>query len=368
MPVGPFPWSDFGLASAASRGGCVAGTPTDWLSIKGEQPLTVDTSQVAADARWCGAHGIGRYASELLRHIGFQHVVPNFARPASSLDPLLLRRYLLHSSARVFYSPGYNAALTTRVRQLLTVHDLIHLDVRAERSISKRLYYRNIVRPAIRRAGAVVTVSDYSATRIAKWAGVSPECVFVSRCGLSDVFQSPNERGESLVRKLTQRPYVLFVGDARPHRRFELLQGAMNHLPEYDLVTVGTVVRPSRARYQVHQLSHLSDRDMARLYRDAACVAVPSELEGFGLPVLEAMSQGTSVVWRADACGEIASDLGVRAPRNADERVFAQALRRAVEMTADERCSTSAVERAQEYTWEKAACVVRSALSAVQHD
>src|SRR5690349_20497302 len=123
------------------------------------------------DARWNGNHGIGRFQREirarLRRPLRNLHSGP---RPGTVLDSLYLSGRLGGSSLRV--SPGFNAALLPRGRQLLTVHDLIHLNYPGEASTLKRRYYSQLVRPAIERAGVVMTVSEFTRGEIVAWLGM----------------------------------------------------------------------------------------------------------------------------------------------------------------------------------------------------
>src|SRR4051794_23961987 len=79
---------------------------------------------IVVDGRWDGAHGIGRYAREVLLRLDTPwRPLRMSGRPASSLDPLRPRRL---RRGDLLYSPGYNPACLVP-RQVITIHDLIHL-------------------------------------------------------------------------------------------------------------------------------------------------------------------------------------------------------------------------------------------------
>jgi alpha-1,3-rhamnosyl/mannosyltransferase len=123
----------------------------------------------------------------------------------------------------------------------------------------------------------------------------------------------PSERQSLLARHgLADRPYVLWVGSLEPRKGVGTVVGAMAELrragrhPDTQLVLVGyegwlndDLVGPEhRAALgsALHQIGRVPDRELWALYSGATVFAFPSRHEGFGLPVIEAMSQGVPVV------------------------------------------------------------------------
>src|SRR6218665_3034319 len=103
------------------------------------------------DQRWYGDHGIGRFAREVGARLILQDAGLR-GSPSAPLDPLnmtLSLRGLARSD--MFFSPGYNAPLLSPVRFFFTIHDLNHLDVAANGSIAKRMYYELFIRSGIAR-------------------------------------------------------------------------------------------------------------------------------------------------------------------------------------------------------------------------
>jgi glycosyltransferase involved in cell wall biosynthesis len=113
---------------------------------------------------------------------------------------------------------------------------------------------------------------------------------------------------------------------------------------------------PERPGRRVLRLGFVDDRDLRALYAGARAFCYPSLKEGFGLPVLEAMAQGTPVVTsRGTATEEVAGDAGLLVDPRAPEEV-ADALQR---LLADDdlhaRLSSAARRRASLFTWEHSA-------------
>ena len=181
-------------------------------------------------------------------------------------------------------------------------------------------------------------------------------------------------------------PYVLCVGTLEPRKNLVRLVEAFRRLPA-DLGPLGLVLAgPWGWRGGALRAALRASRDRARrvivtgavsadalgaLYAGATAFAYPSLYEGFGLPVLEAMAAGVSVLTSAGgACAEVAGDAALLVDPT-DVAAIAAGLERLLR-DADERRRLAArgteVERG--YTWERAAAgtvaVYRAALEGVR--
>jgi glycosyltransferase involved in cell wall biosynthesis len=179
------------------------------------------------------------------------------------------------------------------------IHDLIHLRFKQERSLAKRLYYQLVVRRAARAAFRVITVSEFSKKEICSWASLPADCVQVISNGVGEIFKPVGRR------VMQGRPFVLYVGNTKPHKNLDTLLDAFQTLQDRQLWLVIVAeedenllqrlsLLSNRERILIH--SNLSDEQLAELYRSAAVLVLPSHYEGFGLPVVEAMASGTPVV------------------------------------------------------------------------
>ncbi|MCK0173775.1 glycosyltransferase family 1 protein [Mycolicibacterium sp. F2034L] len=258
------------------------------------------TELLYIDNRYRGNHGIARYAAAVVANIDINWTpLAGKYRPGSPLDVVDYHRMRLPRDS-VLYNPGYTAG-PTRAKQLLTIHDLTHLRVEGERGQLNRLYYNRIVKPAITKAGHVLTVSETTAGELRKWLGHGIE-VHNAGNGCSDIF-GINHGAERL-----DRPYFLFVGNFKPHKNPEPLFKAMRKFPEHQLVVVSADRKSAStlaSRYgiedRIQVRAGISDVELSRLYRGAEALIFPSIWEGFGLPVVEALKSETKVVYSSVA-------------------------------------------------------------------
>jgi glycosyltransferase involved in cell wall biosynthesis len=319
---------------------------------------------VLVDGRYRGHHGIARYAAEVVPRLQarLQADVLTSGAPGST-DFLQLGRQLRRREPGLFYSPGFHAAWPTSVRQLLTVHDVIHLDVPSERTRQKTLYYRLILRPAVFRAGVVFTVSDFSRKRLVEQLDLDPSGVIVTGNGCSATFLEP------VAAERPARPYVICVTNVKPYKNFRLMARAAARLPpEWTVTCVGISAEaalPAVAEAERHRFSFVTgagDSQLRDLYAGAVALAIPSRMEGFGLPAVEAMAQGTPVVYCAEAMDEVTQGTGFRVGDPDDQDAFADALIAAA--ASGERARARRMELARSHTWDAVAERVTHALLA----
>jgi glycosyltransferase involved in cell wall biosynthesis len=219
-----------------------------------------------------------------------------------------------HHGVEVLHSLGTTAPLHGRAVRVTTVHDLIYEHFPGAFPPAARLGLRLVVPAGARRSRRVQVSSSFTKGDVVEHFGLAPEKVDVVPLGLGmrDV-PDPAEEADLRARlELGERPVLLTVNAALPHKNLERLLRALPLLPEPVLVLVGHAGRDSeRLRALAAELGvadrvritgWLSDEDLEGLYRLAAGFVYPSLHEGFGMPVLEAMRRGTPV-----ACADATS-------------------------------------------------------------
>jgi len=186
--------------------------------------------------------------------------------------------------------------------------------------------------------------------------GIDDERIRVIPWGSDPVEVTPADREAVRTRHGVPSNAVLFVGTIEPRKNLDGLLAAMQHLPERQLVVVGPEGWGATDLGDAIVLGALEDSDVAALMAASGVLAYPSHFEGFGLPVLEAMAQGTPVVVTA---GTVPADLaagGGLAVDTTDPKALAGALE-AVLSDPDRRgvMSADARLRSAEFTWAETA-------------
>lgn len=313
-----------------------------------------------ADHRWCGPHGIGRFAGEVLRRLPALYPVPAPWPLLHPLEPVRLAWVLERLRPRVYLSPGFNPPLWSPVPCVFTLHDLIHLQCPAESSLTKLAYYRLVVRPAMRWAARVLTVSRYVKQELLAWAGVPDERVVVVGNGVGPPF------GPVGPRHAPGYPYLFYAGNRKPHKNLPcLLQGYARSGLRGDVRLVLTGPPDAETHRQTAALGvtawvvyagQLPDTALAAYYRGAVALVCPALYEGFGLAPLEAMACGTPVLTsNVTALPEVVGEAALQVDPY-DVEAIAWGMQRLVQDSPLRQALVrQGLERARLFTWEQTA-------------
>lgn len=321
-------------------------------------PEQQSCQRIGIDARLYGpsGKGLGRYIQEVTDRVvrldqNNQYII--FLSPQSAADcqinqanvekvimverwytlaeqlawPKLIHHYRLD----LLHVPHFNAPLFCSCQLIITIHDLILTRFPSRRASTlspilywfKNLAYRLVINRAAKKAAVILTVSQFTKQDIIKQLGVPASKIAVTYNGVVDFpgqlsFESQADK-QTLLSYNIQQPYMLYVGNAYPHKNLEWLIRlfkiwSVNH-PEFSLVLVGgqdyfyqrlvSLVEDlwgSIADSPIVFPGFVPDKQLASLYRSAAFYIFPSCYEGFGLPPLEAMSHGCPVVSSDSSC------------------------------------------------------------------
>jgi glycosyltransferase involved in cell wall biosynthesis len=363
--------------------------------------------RIGIDARFYGTigKGLGRYTEQLILHLenidreneyfiflgkeNFDEYQPRNSRfhkilanipwygfKEQLLLPLLLYRYHLD----IVHFPHFNIPILYRKPFVMTLHDLILLRYSTHEgsTLPKWLYafkfgiYKKVLKSAVSRAKHILTVSEFSKNDILRVYPFLPQdrifVIYEANSFLQKAHISQVKTDEEILAFYgILQPYVLYVGNAYPHKNLSRLIQAFLRLKDdhLSLVLVGKhdvfyrrLIQnfPDVFQRGVVFAGHVPDSDLEILYRNAHVYAFVSLYEGFGLPPLEAMARGIPVVSsQVSSMPEILGD----APLYSDPECIdsiAKILRLSIENEQLRRkCKERGYRQAQKYQWQNLA-------------
>lgn len=291
------------------------------------------------------------------------------------LLPALWEDWGLRRAARddtVLFCPSNVAPLRFPGQVVLTMHDAMPAVLKSSFPWHSR--YRNVLyRRAARGATRVLAPTQSAARDIESAYGVRREQLRRIALGVDPERMSATREDEIRVRQrhdLGDGPLVLFVGKFSQRRNLPALVRAFAEVrragaADHTLVLVGRnhlrlpleeLARELGLGRAVRLLGEVPDEDLWGLYRAAQVFAYPSDYEGFGLPILEALAAGTPVLTLDnEPLREVAGDAALLLP-SGDADVLAEGLTRLI---ADEGLrrdyAARGRERARGYSWRETA-------------
>jgi glycosyltransferase involved in cell wall biosynthesis len=250
----------------------------------------------------------------------------------------------------VLHCPTQRAPLRPGVPLVVTIHDVAVLRHPETFNLWTRRYSALTLPRIVHAARRIIVGSEFTRREVIELLHAPEEKLRVIPYGVGGSFTAPDDAAES-------GDYVLAVSTLEPRKNLDRLVEGFRRaaLDGLELRVVGAEgwggVRVDGER--VRWLGEISDAELARQYRGAACAAYVSLYEGFGLPVLEAMACGTSVVApQGPPFSEFAAGIAVDVdPRDPDS--IAVGLRQAVERRGE--LGPRGRERAKEFSWRRSA-------------
>jgi glycosyltransferase involved in cell wall biosynthesis len=269
----------------------------------------------------------------------------------------------------------YTAPLYCPVPTVVTVHDVSFLERPEYFTPSRALQLRITVARSVKRAARVLTVSEFARESIVRAYNLAPDKIVVTPDAASPSFRAVNRT--AAIQRVRERfhlnaPFVLSVGDLQPRKNhiglIQAFAGLMKDQPQltHDLVLAGKdtwfggrvreAARESGLGGRIHFTGFVSDDDLLQLYNACECFAFPSYYEGFGIPVLEAMTCGRAVICsNSSAIPEVADGAALLFdPENRNQivRALSDVLKDG-ELRA--RMERLGLKRASYFSWKKTA-------------
>jgi glycosyltransferase involved in cell wall biosynthesis len=273
--------------------------------------------------------------------------------------------------ADLVHSVAMTGPLATRARRVVTVPDTIWI-THPEDTITHRLW-RAVVPVVAKRAHRVVAISHAAGEDLRRDLGVPRAKLDVVPLGYgSPAVVAPTPDSELRAKLgLAPGPIVLNVGQKKPHRNLERLIEALvavrEAVPDARLVLPGPPNAAAEDALRAHAERHgvgaavtipgfLETADLEGLYAAARAFVLPSLVEGFGLPVLEAMARGLPVACSRDSApGEVAGDAGLTLDPTSVASIATATTALLTDDALHARLIAAGRVRAAQYTWERCA-------------
>ena len=301
--------------------------------------------RIALDIRKVDDFGIGTYIRNLVLNLAnldqvnqyllvareqdrskFDSLPPNFSfliehsGESPFWNDAVLPYTLKKNQVQLLHTPHYQAPRFLRCKSVITIHDCVHI-LFPNYASSKSAYNqaKNATRRTIKKCSHIFTVSEATQRDLVRLFSVPEEKITVvynaidERAVLSD---SPEEQKRVLERYQIQDPFLLYAGNIKPHKNIARIIEAFSVIKtelkddetwkNLKLIIIGdelskhqflrrTVIR-SGVQHDVRFFGFVPYETLKVFYKSAQIFVFPSLYEGFGLPPLEAMANGTPVL------------------------------------------------------------------------
>jgi glycosyltransferase involved in cell wall biosynthesis len=290
--------------------------------------------KIAIDARFYGSGhtGLGRYTTNVLKFLPKYlktHTLQILLRDAefnkfpnhknvkkirceiphySLSEQLLLPKVLADLESDLLYTLHFNTPILSKIPTVVTVHDLIKSSFTGRDTTTrsawlyalKRYGYNQVIAKTLTHASDIIVPTNTVKNDIlAAFPTLAPERIFPVAEAPDDIFRQKVRSDLPLPKK-----YLLFVGNAYPHKNLKVLLESFSRLEDKSLHLVivakrspflSKVLAPfDLARITI--LSDVADVDLVHVYTQAHALVTPSLMEGYGLVGLEALMVGTPVI------------------------------------------------------------------------
>jgi glycosyltransferase involved in cell wall biosynthesis len=373
--------------------------------------------RIGIDARFFGpiGKGLGRYTQKLIENLekvdktneyfvflkseNFEEYIPknkNFRKIKADYhwytfsEQIWFPRLLAKHKLDVVHFPHFNVPILYFGNFIVTIHDLILINFPTIKSSTlspvfywfKFLAYKIVIRSAIYRSSVIIAVSNFTKKDIlCNYKSVLPDKIVVTYEACEDYCMlSPNKDKEILSRYHIKKPYIMYVGNAYPHKNLENLVRGFQILKEkktdLSLVLVGKIdYFYSRLKEMVKHnkiddvlfVGYALDYELDTIFHNASVYVFPSLYEGFGLPPLEAMAKGTPVASSDHPCmKEVLGDSVIYFDGNKFSEIS-----KSVEKIIDDnelrrKLIEKGYERIKRYSWKRMAKITEEVYNSIE--
>lgn len=324
--------------------------------------------------------GVQRYAIEIIKQfyeLGFiyqMEEIPSFLKK-NKFTHHVWEQFILPvaiDDVDVLWSPTNTGPIMAK-NQVITFHDIAVFSHAEWFSKNYVRWRQNLIPLLAKKAKGIITVSEFSKEIIMEHIDIEPDKVKAIHNGVNrkHFFPVDHELIQNTRKKLgLTKDYILTLGSIDPRKNLKGILQAWSFLKneqsafDYELVVVGGQDKNFNEKFSINNvdeeniryLGYVKEEYLAPLYSGAFLFVYPSLFEGFGLPVLEAMSCGTPVVTSdLGALKEVSNDAAELVDPTNPEAIAQGILNITESQGRGKELVRKGLERVQRFNWEKAA-------------
>jgi len=318
-----------------------------------------------------------KYFNELKLASNFKKVLfdkGHYSFSEQFVFPSLIRK----ENPDLVHYPHFNIPIFCNKPFVVTIHDLLMHKQKGKDATTlpmpiymfKRLFYKFVFNIAIKKSVEIIVPSDYVKKEIVNYYHTKEEKISICYEGVSFEEENNSDSDTFLKNNKIMSPYLLYVGNAYPHKNLKKAIKAISSLQSknkinFIIVSARSVffdrlnkfIGENKYTSFVKVLSFVPDRDLITLYKKSEGFLYPSVSEGFGLQGLEAMVQKTPcVVSDIEAFREIYKDNSIYFNPN-DVDSIQSAIEKLLNLDKNQKDQlvTKAYQFAKNYSWDKMA-------------
>lgn len=272
----------------------------------------------------------------------------------------------------ILHGTNYSVYPCDRCFKVMNIYDVAFLKYPDYVDAVAKSYLEKVKR-CLQWTDLVLTISESSKQDIIQYLNVAPERVYVTPLAsryCSNYLSALNiERLSQTANYDFSKPYLLFVSNIEPRKNIISIVIAFNSLKqkykiEHDLVLIGrkgwnyqsifAAIEASPYKQHIYHLDYLSDELVALFYARADVFVYPSYYEGFGLPVLEAMTLGAPVVAsNTSSLPEVTGDAAILIDPNEPNNLAEAIWEVSNNSQMRQKLIQKGKERAKQYSWQQ---------------
>lgn len=349
---------------------------------------------IGIDARLWNETGVGRYIRALVRYIGeldkynsyalflrkseyeTLQLPKNFRKIEADInwhtlsEQIYLPTIYKNANLDLLHIPYFSVPIFTPLPFIVTIHDLTISHFATGQATTKiypiylikRMGYNVVLKNAIFKSKAIITVSQTVKKEIIHEFNVDPLKITV-------IYESGILEDQKMNNQINfPKKYILYVGNAHPHKNIKKLLEAFSllkkNIQDLKLVLIGKKDYFYEELLKFADRNKISDdlilpgtvtnRDLSAWYKKAECYVFPSLSEGFGLPGLEAMLLKCPVaVSNIDVFHEIYGDAALYFDQNSASNIAETVLTIINDSKERQRLIKLGLNKTKQYSWKQ---------------